>query len=105
MALIHGTNILIQYGEDVDNFIYTSGINNPANMDNGGIYTCDVAMAAVAALISGLKAIGVYSKITFTITPDIDSSFSYTPTTTLTATEINKLNSIVKYYKGMLHNL
>lgn len=104
-AYIDGTNILIEYDEDVENYILANGLNNPANMSNGGVYTCDIAMAAVADLIHGLKTIEVYAKISFTINPKVNSTFSYTPIVTLTTTEINKLNSIVIYYKGMLYNL
>ncbi|WP_199120527.1 hypothetical protein, partial [Pedobacter sp. ASV28] len=51
------------FDKDAENFIYASGINNPANLNVDGLYTSEQAMYAVNYLVSGLKAIGVWDKI------------------------------------------
>ncbi|WP_199121259.1 hypothetical protein, partial [Pedobacter sp. ASV28] len=45
------------FDKDAENFIYASGINNPANLNVDGLYTSEQAMYAVNYLVSGLKSI------------------------------------------------
>lgn len=58
---LDGANYLVDFDKDAENFIYASGINNPANLNVDGLYTSEQAMYAVNYLVSGLKAIGVWN--------------------------------------------
>jgi hypothetical protein len=60
---LDGANYLVEFDKDAENFIYVSGINNPANLNVDGLYTSEQAMYAVNYLVSGLKAIGVWDKM------------------------------------------